>query len=321
MDIYDILSKKIGYRNLSKREKILLIILTLLLIEFLFYNLLIRKEREELSEKELNSSIYRENLDYKYNGFGDFSSESVSKILREKNLTEDNFSKESHTDVEVLSISGQIDAANFDNIKDFTKYYGFSNIDLNRSDEDNFTYVFKAKKPSKTIYYSDLKSAYFGEDSQKENNDVLESSLENKEIEKSKNDNEIVKFKNSDKKDESIKGSEGNKKYSIKDNNIKSKNIDKIEKNIVSENKIKEEVFTLGNDFLDKSIEDSVENKLENDKFIVSDEDILLNYYENSEILSVYVKKDCVKDLIKLGVNRHCNGMSMYLFFPYDSCK
>ncbi|MBS6610620.1 MULTISPECIES: hypothetical protein [Peptoniphilus] len=321
MDIFDILSKKIGYRNLSKREKILLIILTLLLIEFLFYNLLIRKEREELSEKELNSSIYRENLDYKYNGFGDFSSESVSKILREKNLTEDNFSKESHTDVEVLSISGQIDAANFDNIKDFTKYYGFSNIDLNRSDEDNFTYVFKAKKPSKTIYYSDLKSAYFGEDSQKENNDVLESSLENKEIEKLKNDNEIVKFKNSNKKDESIKGSEGNKKYSIKDNNIKSKNIDKIEKNIVSENKIKEEVFTLGNDFLDKSIEDSVENKLENDKFIVSDEDILLNYYENSEILSVYVKKDCVKDLIKLGVNRHCNGMSMYLFFPYDSCK
>ena len=84
MDIFDILSKKIGYRNLSKREKILLIILTLLLIEFLFYNLLIRKEREELSEKELNSSIYRENLDYKYNGFGDFSSESVSKILREK---------------------------------------------------------------------------------------------------------------------------------------------------------------------------------------------------------------------------------------------
>ena len=50
MDIFDILSKKIGYRNLSKREKILLIILTLLLIEFLFYNLLIRKEREELSE-------------------------------------------------------------------------------------------------------------------------------------------------------------------------------------------------------------------------------------------------------------------------------
>ena len=55
---------------------------------------------------------------------------------------------------------------NLNKIENLINYYGYSSIDLTRSDEGNFNYRLKAEKPSKAIYYSDLKKAYFGENKQ-----------------------------------------------------------------------------------------------------------------------------------------------------------
>ena len=93
MDIFDTLSKKIGYRRFSNREKILFVILILLFIEFLFYNFLIRAEAQKVSEVDFKESLKSEERGYKYSGFKDFSKENIDKISAENNLNRDNLAQ------------------------------------------------------------------------------------------------------------------------------------------------------------------------------------------------------------------------------------
>ena len=326
MDIFDILSKKISYRRFSKREKILFVIFILLFLEFLFYNFLIKNEKQKISEAQFNKSIEIEKPNYKYSGLENFSKENIDKIVAENNFKEENIAKEAETDIETLSISGVINNSDIGKISKLTNYYGYSNIVLNRNDENTFNYTFKAEKPSKAVYYSDLKSAYFNEkDSSDLNNKESEKeNLNSKDDKKDKSEANIKNIKATElqstnkkiiknvtlKEKESLKTN--NKDNVIKGHEEKLSNLNVLKSSI--DNKDKEKVETNFNNL------DLESNKNKENKFIV-DNYVNTNYYNESGIISVFVDKEKIYDIIKLGVNKHCDGISLSLLFPYDSCK
>lgn len=326
MDIFDVLSKKISYRRFSKREKILLVIFILLFLEFLFYNFLIKNEKQKISEIQFNESIESEKINYKYSGLENFSKENIDKIVTENNLEEENIAKEAETDIETLSISGIINNGDIGKISKLTNYYGYSNITLNRNDENTFNFEFKAEKPSKAVYYSDLKSAYFNEknSSNLNNKESEKENLNSKDYKKDKNITDIKNIKATElqstnkkiMKNLTLKGKES-LKTNNKDNVIKGHeeklSVSNVLKNSI-DNKAKDKLESNHNN-LDLEI-----NKNEENKFIV-DNNVNTNYYSESGIISIFVDKEKIYDIIKLGVNKHCNGISLSLLFPYDSCK
>ena len=326
MDIFDILSKKISYRRFSKREKILLVIFILLFLEFLFYNFLIKNEKQKISEIQFNKSIETEKTNYKYSGLENFSKENIDKIVAENNFKEENIAKEAETDIETLSISGIVKNSDIGKISKLTNYYGYSNITLNRNDENTFNYSFKAEKPSKAVYYSDLKSAYFNEKDSSAIN-KKESEKENLNSKDGKKDKNITDIKNikatelqstnkKNIKNVTLKGKESlktnNKDNLIKVHEEKLSNLNVLKNSI--DNKDKEKVETNFNNL------DLESNKNKENKFIV-DNNVNTNYYSESGIISIFVDKEKIYDIIKLGVNKHCDGISLSLLFPYDSCK
>lgn len=326
MDIFDVLSKKISYRRFSKREKTLFVIFILLFLEFLFYNFLIKNEKQKISEIQFNKSIKSEKINYKYSGLENFSKENIDKIVAENNLKEENIAKEAETDIETLSISGVINNGDIGKISKLTNYYGYSNIVLNRNDENTFNFAFKAEKPSKAVYYSDLKSAYFNEKNSSNLNNK-ESEKENLNSKDDKKDKNIIDIKNikatelqsTNKKimkNVTIKGKESlktnNKDNVINGHEEKLSNLNVLKNSI--DNKDKEKVETNFNN-TDLELDKNKENK-----FIV-DNNVNTNYYSESGIISIFVDKEKIYDIIKLGVNKHCDGISLSLLFPYDSCK
>lgn len=326
MDIFDVLSKKISYRRFSKREKILLVIFILLFLEFLFYNFLIKNEKQKISEIQFNESIESEKINYKYSGLENFSKENIDKIVTENNLEEENIAKEAETDIETLSISGIINNGDIGKISKLTNYYGYSNITLNRNDENTFNFEFKAEKPSKAVYYSDLKSAYF--------NEKNSSNLNNKESEKENlNSKDDIKDKNvTDIKNIETTELQSTNKKNIKNLTLKGKESLKTNNkdNVIKGHEEKLSVSNVLKNSIDNKAKDKFEsnhnnldlkiNKNEENKFIV-DNYVNTNYYNESGIMSVFVDKENIYDIIKLGVDRHCDGISLSLLFPYDSCK
>lgn len=326
MDIFDILSKKISYRRFSKREKILLVIFILLFLEFLFYNFLIKNEKQKISEAQFNKSIKSEKTNYKYSGLENFSKENIDKVVKENNFKEENIAKEAETDIETLSISGIVKNSDIGKISKLTNYYGYSNITINRNDENTFQYTFKAEKPTKAVYYSDLKSAYFNEknSSNLNNKESEKENLNSKDDKKDKNITDIKNIKATELqstnkkniKNVTLKGKESlktnNKDNVIKGHEEKLSNLNVLKNSIY--NKDKEKVETNFNNL------DLESNKNKENKFIV-DNNVTTNYYSESGIISIFVDKEKIYDIIKLGVNKHCDGISLSLLFPYDSCK
>lgn len=334
MDIFDILSKKIGYRRFSNREKILFVILILLFIEFLFYNFLIRAEAQKVSEVEFKESLKSEEPGYKYSGLKDFSKENIDKISAENNLNRDNFTREGQTDIETLAISGKIENSDISKISNFTNYYGYSNIELNRRDENTFTYRFTAEKPSKAIYYSDLKEAYFSENKE-EKIDVEETSGEalNPKDEKNTKAEEIKNTKTQEIKNSKVQKITNTKAISPskasaaekvpakasenKDNKIRGQEVslsifDDLNDN--SSNKSKDKVESIFDDL------DFEKENIKDNKFLVDDK-TSTNYYSQSGVTSFYAKADNIYEDIKLGVDKNCQEISLSILFPYDSCK
>lgn len=315
MDIYDIFCKKIGYRKLSKREKILSSLLILFLIEFLFYNFLLKNEVQSTSEASLRDNMPVIEEEFTYKGFDDFSQDKLEKIAKESNISKDNFSKESQSDIESLIINGRVNSLDLNKIEDLTNYYGYSSIDLTRSDEGNFNYRLKAEKPSKTIYYSDLKKAYFGENKQAEEKKTEDK--EKEEIAKEKNSEKIINTKKKtqlkNKKQSNIKNKAKNQKQ-IKGHEEIIKNLDK--NNLLASPSI------LSDENVKKNANEYEKNKSgeEGLKFIGSDE-IKLDYYPGDGITSVFASKKDLNDAVKLGVDRHCNGLSFYIYLPNKSFK
>lgn len=315
MDIFDVLSKKIGYRKFSNREKILFVILILLFLEFLFYNFLIKSESQKVSEVEFNEGIGSEDISYEYKGLENFSKENIDKIALENNLNRDNFTKEGQTDLETLSISGKINNSEINKISTLINYYGYSNIELNRSDENTFTYNLKAEKPSTAIYYSDLKSAYFNESTGSE-----------KRIEEESKKEETSSDKVLATKAEKIKNTKT--KNIVKDSLTEKV---KEEDNLNTDNTIKgyEEKLSYFNGNIDNSNDENISHslfeKIDKEKFMsykfIVNDNVKTNFYSESGITSFFVKANDIYDLVKLGVEKHCDGISLSLLFPYDSCK
>ena len=103
-----------------------------------------------------------------------------------------------------------------------------------------------------------------------------------------------------------------NKDNVIKGHEEKLSNLNVLKSSI--DNKDKEKVETNFNNL------DLESNKNKENKFIV-DNYVNTNYYNESGIISIFVDKEKIYDIIKLGVNKHCDGISLSLLFPYDSCK
>lgn len=327
MDIFDIFCKKIGYRKFSKREKILSCLLILLLTEFLFYNFLIKKDLQKISELDSNNTFKEEVEDYNFKGFEDFSPEKLEKISKENNLDDDNFSKESQSDLESLYIRGKVNFKDLNNIKNFTEYYGYSNINLTRKDESTYTYNFKAEKPSRAIFYSDLKKAYF-EEAEVENQNKKD--INKKKEEEKKN---IVKIENT-KVTKNSKGTRNNTEIKrISSNKSKTKSLSKNKdsdlikgheeilskpnKNLLLKEREDKDNFDYKN--LDEENENS-NNYLEDYSFITED-GVDIKYYKDSTLASVFVHEKNLTDMIKLGLDRSCDGISLSIYFPYKSCK
>ena len=321
MDIYDIFCKKIGYRKLSKREKILSSLLILLLIEFLFYNFLLKDEVQSTSEASLKDNMPVTHEEFTYNGFDDFSQDKLEKIIRESKISKDAFSKESQSDIESLIISGSVNSFDLNKIEDLTNYYGYSSIDLTRSDEGNFNYRLKAEKPSKAIYYSDLKKAYFGENKQieekKSGDKEKEDLTEKQDVTKEKNSEKIINTK----KKTQIKNEEKGKLKDKARNKKQIKGHEEIIKNL-DKNNLLASPSILSDENVKKNANEYEKNKSgeEGLKFIESD-NIKLDYYPEDGITSVFASKKDLNDAVKLGVDRHCNGLSFYIYLPNKSFK
>lgn len=328
MDIFDIFCKKIGYRRFSKREKILSCLLILLLTEFLFYNFLIKKDLQKISELDSNNNFKEEVEDYEFKGFEDFSPEKLEKISKENNLNADNFSKESQSDLESLYIMGNVGSKNLNNIKNFTDYYGYSNINLTRKDESTYTYNFKVEKPSKAIFYSDLKKAYFKENeisSQNKKDINKKKAEEKKNIEKIKNTNGTKNTKDKRKNPEikRIISSKSRTKSMLKN---KNSNLIKGHEEILSTpNKnlqLKETEDNNNLDYKDLEIEEHENlNYYVEDCSFVTEDGVDIKFYKDSALTSVFVDEKNLAEMVKLGLDRSCDGISMSLYFPYKSCK
>lgn len=315
MDIYDIFCKKIGYRKLSKREKILSSLLILLLIEFIFYNFLLKNEVQSTSEASLKDNMPEIEEDFTYKGFHDFSQDKLEKIARESNISKDNFSKESQSDIESLIIKGSVNSNNLNKIENLINYYGYSSIDLTRSDEGNFNYRLKAEKPSKAIYYSDLKKAYFGENKQ-----IEEKKSEDKEKQEASDEKNSEKITNTKKNIQLKSKKQGNIKNKAK-NQKQIKGHEETIKNL-DNNSISAKPSNLSDSIKSESIfeQDKTKSSEEGLKFIESD-NIKLDYYPEDGITSVFASKKNLNDKLKLGVDRHCNGLSFSIYLPKKSFR
>lgn len=328
MDIFDIFCKKIGYRKFSKREKILSCILILLLTEFLFYNFLIKKDIQKISELDSNNNFKEEVEDYEFKGFEDFSPEKLEKISKENNLKADNFSKESQSDLESLYIRGKVNSKDLNNIKSFTDYYGYSNINLTRKDESIYTYNFKAEKPSKAIFYSDLKKAYFKENeisSQNKKDINKKKAEENRNIEKIKNTKDTKNTKGTRKSPEvkKIISRKSKTKSMLKNKDL---NLIKGHEEILStpnknlQLKDTETKNNFDNKFLETEEYENLNYYVEDYSFITED-GVDIKFYKDSALTSVFVDEKNLAEMVKLGLDRSCDGISMSLYFPYKSCK
>lgn len=328
MDIFDIFCKKIGYRKFSKREKMLSCLLILLLTEFLFYNFLIKKDLQKISELDSNNNFKEEVEDYEFKGFEDFSPEKLEKISKENNLNADNFSKESQSDLESLYIRGKVNSKDLNNIKSFTDYYGYSNINLTRKDESTYTYNFKVEKPSKAIFYSDLKKAYFKENeisSQNKKDINKKKAEEKKNIEKIKNTNGTKNTKDKRKNPEIKKISSSKSRTKSMPKNKNSNLIKGHEEILSTPNKnlqLKETEDNNNLDYKDLEIEEHENlNYYVEDYSFVTEDGVDIKFYKDSALTSVFIDEKNLTEMVKLGLDRSCDGISMSLYFPYKSCK
>lgn len=323
MDIFDIFCKKIGYRKLSKREKILSFILILLITEFLFYNFLIKNELKNISELEIEDEPQVEVENYKFKGFENFSQDNLEKISQENSLNTDNFSKEGKSDIESLYIMGKIDSKNIGKLEKLTNYYGYSDISFKRSDEENFNYKFRAEKPSEAIYYSDLKKAYFKEDdkeSPKKDEIKKEDTGKSKNIENIKNTKENIK---NTKENVKIKKTSPSKSKKVSLAKNKEKAYIKGHEEIISNegNNLQLNYYNEKNDLREIGNEHENLDYYEKDYNLIADDEINIKYYGDSGLTSVFVDEKNLSDLVRLGLDRSCDGISLSLYFPYPSCS
>lgn len=311
MNIYDILSKKFGMRKLSNREKVLCTVLLFLVIQLIITKTLIAPKRVHF--EELYSRINENetsNKDFNYIGLDDFKDENLKLFIEKNNLSENNITLSKNIKENSLIVNGEKSLKDIEIIDDFTDYYGFKTIELNRTDGSNFSYRLLANKPVDEILHKDLKREYFS--------DVSETSQEKESLNKDREtlvSKNITEIKNT--------GEKNIPKSTKRNKDISKKTKKKVGKSEISNSKVLKDVGeSIPNEEELLNVEELLnfdENIIDSEKmesiFSLEERDDITEF-KNFGILSFYEKELEKNSFLYLDLLEKTDELNLDLFIP-----
>lgn len=164
-------AKKIKLRKLSKRESLLLTVFLLVLIQFILYFFIINPKKtayDNLVNKDFKDEIIIKNKPY--TGLRDFNKDSIDKFLLENNIAKENINESTNHNLDILQVQKDIKVDELVNLEKLTKYYGYSNINLHRKNQDTYDLILRAEKETEKVSYDDIRKAYFKTDERSDPN-------------------------------------------------------------------------------------------------------------------------------------------------------
>ena len=186
--------KKIKLRKLSKRESLLLTVFLLVLIQFILYFFIINPKKtvyDNLVNKDFKDEIIIKNKPY--TGLRDFNKDSIDKFLLENNIAKENINESTNHNVDILQVQKDIKVDDLANLENLTKYYGYSNINLHRKNQDTYDLILRAEKETKKVSYDDIRKAYFKTDERSDPNSKEEIKQNVQKVSIKENNNSSAK--------------------------------------------------------------------------------------------------------------------------------
>lgn len=187
-------AKKIKLRKLSKRESLLLIVFLLVLIQFILYFFIINPKKtayDNLVNKDFKDEIIIKNKPY--TGLRDFNKDSIDKFLLENNIAKENINESTNHKVDILQVQKDIKVDELANLEKLTKYYGYSNINLHRKNQDTYDLILRAEKETEKVSYDDIRKAYFKTDERSDANSKEEIKQNVQKVSIKENNNSSAK--------------------------------------------------------------------------------------------------------------------------------
>lgn len=187
-------AKKIKLRKLSKRESLLLTVFLLVLIQFILYFFIINPKKtayDNLVNKDFKDEIIIKNKPY--TGLRDFNKDSIDKFLLENNIAKENINESTNHNVDILQVQKDIKVDELANLEKLTKYYGYSNINLHRKNQDTYDLIIRAEKETKKVFYDDIRKAYFKTDERSDANSKEEIKQDVQKVSIKENNNSSAK--------------------------------------------------------------------------------------------------------------------------------
>ena len=187
-------AKKIKLRKLSKRESLLLTVFLLILTQFILYFFIINPKKtayDNLVNKDFKDEIIIKNKPY--TGLRDFNKDSIDKFLLENNIAKENINESTNHNVDILQVQKDIKVDELANLENLTKYYGYSNINLHRKNQDTYDLILRAEKETKKVSYDDIRKAYFKTDEKSDANNKEEIKQKVQKVSVKENNNSSAK--------------------------------------------------------------------------------------------------------------------------------
>lgn len=187
-------AKKIKLRKLSKRESLLLTVFLLVLIQFILYFFIINPKKtayDNLVNKDFKDEIIIKNKPY--TGLRDFKKDSIDKFLLENNIAKENINESTNHNVDILQVQKDIKVDELANLEKLTKYYGYSNINLHRKNQDTYDLILRAEKETEKVSYDDIRKAYFKTDERSDANNKEEIKQNVQKVSIKENNNSSAK--------------------------------------------------------------------------------------------------------------------------------
>ena len=187
-------AKKIKLRKLSKRESLLLTVFLLVLIQFILYFFIINPKKtayDNLVNKDFKDEIIIKNKPY--TGLRDFNKDSIDKFLLENNIVKENINESTNHNVDILQVQKDIKVDELANLEKLTKYYGYSNINLHRKNQDTYDLILRAEKETEKVSYDDIRKAYFKTDERSDANNKEEIKQNVQKVSIKENNNSSAK--------------------------------------------------------------------------------------------------------------------------------
>lgn len=187
-------AKKIKLRKLSKRESLLLTVFLLILIQFILYFFIINPKKtayDNLVNKDFKDEIIIKNKPY--TGLRDFNKDSIDKFLLENNIAKENINESKNHNVDILQVQKDIKVDELANLEKLTKYYGYSNINLHRKNQDTYDLILRAEKETEKVSYDDIRKAYFKTDERSDANNKEEIKQNVQKVSIKENNNSSAK--------------------------------------------------------------------------------------------------------------------------------